>query len=318
MVLNCIFIFVIGLLGEECKNQYILLGILFGISQGVYWLAGHALRSQLIPFQDTKNYISITGIINQVIKILFPIMIGTSIELTSFKEVAIAIFLLTIVQIIASTKLKQRENKQEEFNLLHYMKKLKKLGEQANGVKRMYKIAFYEGINSSLMGTLITIIIMMAFHTSFNLGALTTLFSILAIIANMIYKKYYKQKYAKTYIIVCTLIPILSVIGLLISIDKTAVIIYNITNAIFITILSNIKNTQRYNCLDVEEIKEDKIEHQSMFEIYLALGRVSAYIVLLIVGLLNNIIYFKLLLFLVTLCFIPSSIDLYKADKSKV
>lgn len=317
MIINCLYILVIGLLGEKCKTFYCLLGILFGISQGIYWLAAHALRTKLIPFEDTKGYISIQGIISQVIKIVFPIVIGTSIELTSFKEVAILIFGLTILQVIASTKLKQTITKVEGFNLLHYVKKIKKLGEKAKGVRSSYKLAFYEGINNSLLTTLITIIIMMTFQTSFNLGALTTVFSIFAIIANIVYKKCYKNKNAKMYITLCTILPILSVLGFLVGINKTTVIIYNLINAIFITILTNIKSTQRYNCLDIEELKDYKIEHQSIYEIVLAIGRVTGYFVLLMVGLLNNIFYFKLLLFIVTLTFIPSSIHLYKVSRQE-
>ncbi len=317
MFLNCIYVLVIGILGEKCKDFYVLLGILYGISQGVYWLGGHAFRSLLIPFEDTKNYISITSILNQIVKITVPILIGTSIELTSFKEVAIAIFILTIIQIIASKKLIQEEDKSVGFNLLHYMKKLNELGLKAQGIKRQYKIAFFEGINSSLMKTLITIVIIMAFHTSFNLGALTTVFSILTIIANMIYKKNYKEKHSKAYIIICTVFPILSVIGLLVEINVVTVILYNIVNAIFIAILENIRDTKRYNCVNKEELEGYKIEHQSMYEICLGLGRVVAYTVLLIVGLLNDIIWFKLLLFMVTLCYIPSSINLYKSNQKE-
>lgn len=318
MVINCIYILIIGLLGENCKKFYYLLGMLYGISQGIYWLAAHTLRSKLIPFEDTKNYISIQGIINQVIKIVFPIVIGTSIQLTSLKEVAILVFMITIIQIIASTKLKQNITKTEGFNLLHYLKKIKKLGEKAEGVRSSYKLAFYQGINDSLLSTLITIIIMMTFQTSFNLGALTTLFSIFAIIANMIYKKYYKNKYAKNYIIICTILPVLSVFGLLVGINKTTVIIYNLMNSIFITILTNIKSTQRYNCVNIEGLENDKIEHQSIYEIVLGLGRVIGYFTLLIVGLLNNIAYFKLLLFIVTLTLIPNSINLYRTSKKEV
>ena len=57
MIINCIYILTIGLLGEKCKVFYCLLGILYGISQGIYWLAAHTLRSELIPFEDTKKYI---------------------------------------------------------------------------------------------------------------------------------------------------------------------------------------------------------------------------------------------------------------------
>lgn len=69
--------------------------------------------------------------------------------------------------------------------------------------------------------------------------------------------------------------------------------------------------------MDVEELENDKIEHQSMYEIVLAIGRVTGYFVLLMVGLLNNIFYFKLLLLIVTLTFIPSSIHLYKISKQE-
>lgn len=317
MILNCIYILIIGILGERCKDFYILLGILYGISQGIYWIAGHALRSELIPFEDTKRYISINGIITQIIKIIFPIVIGTSIELTSFKEVAILIFILTVIQVIASTKLKHNNKKVEGFNLLHYLKKINKLGDKSNAVKCSYKLAFYEGINNSLLNTLITLIIVMAFKTSFNLGALTTVFSIFAIIANMVYKKYYNKKHAKIYIILCTVFPVLSVIGILIGINKETVIIYNVINSIFITILTNIKCTERYNCLNVEGLEDYKIEHQSMYEIALAMGRVSGYFVLLIVGLMNQMICFKVLLLIVTLTLIPNSINLYKMSYKK-
>lgn len=128
---------------------------------------------------------------------------------------------------------------------------------------------------------------------------------------------HYYNKYAKSYIIICTILPVLSVLGFLVGINKITVVIYNLINAIFITILTNIKATQRYNCLDIEELENDKIEHQSMYEIVLAIGRVTGYFVLLMVGLLNNIFYFKLLLLIVTLTFIPSSIQLYKISKQE-
>ena len=315
MIINCIYILVIGLLGEQCKTFYYLLGILYGISQGIYWLAAHTLRSELIPFEDTKKYISTNEIISQIIKIVFPIVIGTSIELTSFTQVAILVFILTVFQIIASTKLAKNTSKIEEFNLLHYLSNIKKLGKKAQGVKRCYKIAFFEGFDSSLLSTLITIIIIMAFKTSFNLGTLTTIFSIFTIVTNMIYRKYYKHKYAKSYIIICTILPIFSVLCLLFDINKTSVIIYNLMNSIFIKLLSNIKTTERYNCLNIDGLENCKVEHQSMFEIALATGRVLGYSLLLLVGLLNNIFYFKLLLFISTLTLIPGSINLYKMSK---
>lgn len=317
IILNCIYILVLGLLGENCKDFYVLLGILFGISQGTYWLAAHTLRAILIPFKETKNYYSIQNVIQQIVKIAIPIVIGTSIELASFAKVAIMIFILTLIQLVCSTQLKQKIENDNSFNLLQYMGKVKKLGEKTKNIIYSYKLSFFSGINESLLITLIAIIITMAFHTSFNLGVLTTFFSIFTIVSNLLYKRYYTEKYCKFYITVCTLIPVISVISLLIDINPLTVIFYNIVNSIFITMLINIKTTQRYNCLDIEELEEYKIEHQSMYEISLAIGRIVAYTALLITGLFQDIIWFKLLLFIVALSFIPSSIILYKSQVEK-
>lgn len=291
------------------------MGILYGLSQGVYWIACHALRAELNKGKSSKTYVSLSTVLGQLVKIVVPVFLGTSIELTSFSKVGIIIFIITVIQIILANNIKMQVREIEEFNLLKYINKLNKLGVKAQELKKSYKIAFNEGITSSLKGTLITIIIVMAFNTSFSLGFLTTIFSILTIIATMVFQKYYKKENSKKYIIICTTISILSVLGLIYSINKVNVIIYNICNAIFVSILTSIKNTQRYNCMNKEELQENLIEHQSVYEIALALGRIIAYIALLVVGILNDIIYFKILLIIVTLLMIPNSIYAYKIEK---
>lgn len=263
-----------------------------------------------------KIYIS-QILLNQTVKIAFPIIIGTSIEIISFSNVAIIIFIVTIIQLIISKFIKTINKKIDSFNLLKYTKKIEELGEQGKSIKRSYKIAFLEGINSSLLSTLITIIIIMAFNTSFNLGALTTVFSICTIVVAIIFQKIYKNKYAKKYIILCSVLPLISVLGLVFNINKTTVIIYNFFNATCFAMLNNIKNTQRYNCAKIGEIEKNQIEHQSIFEITLACGRIIGYFMLLLVGLLNNIIYFKILLIIAIIMLIPNSLYLYQMEKQK-
>lgn len=53
----------IAILGEKCKNYYILMGILYGISQGVYWIACHALRAELNKDKSSKKYLSFAKIL---------------------------------------------------------------------------------------------------------------------------------------------------------------------------------------------------------------------------------------------------------------
>lgn len=55
IILNCIFVLIISILGEKCKEYYLALGILYGISQGVYWVVCHALRTEVMNGENTKN-----------------------------------------------------------------------------------------------------------------------------------------------------------------------------------------------------------------------------------------------------------------------
>lgn len=315
IILNCIFVIMVAILGEKCKDYYIVLAILYGIQQGIYYVPCHVLKTAIGDKETTKNYISVSKIINQIIKIIFPIVIGTSIHLTSFSKVAGIIFCMTIAQLIASRFIKVQQETEDNFNILKYMKKVKALGNKAQGIRNNYKIAFFQGITGSLLNQLITIIIMMTFGSALNLGTLTTIFSICTITSIYIFKRFYKKEHAKKYIVICSIIPILSVLGLVCNINKTTVIIYNFCNAIFIAVLDNIVNMQRFNSVKLKELEEFKIEDQSMFEIHLALGRIVAFSALGVVGLLNDIIYLKILLVVATLAIIPSAGRIYKTEK---
>ena len=108
---------------------------------------------------------------------------------------------------------------------------------------------------------------------------------------------------------------LISVIGLIFDINKTTLIIYNFLYTVTIVILNVIYNTKKGNLVNECNIEKWKIEYLAFVEIYIAIGRVLGYLLMLIAGIFNNLIIFKVLLVVVAI-FAPISAKLmYKIEK---
>ena len=314
IVLYCIYILTIAFLKEKILTYCIPLGAFYGIVQGFFWGAGHTLISEVVGEEKTsKKFIAIRSIVDKVAKIIFPIIFGASIEFTSFFYIAKIIIPISILQFSFSLLIKQKDNsKKENFNIIKYIGYLKK--HSTEKIKTIHKIMVLEGIVHYLLETLITIVIIMTFKSSLNLGILTTIFAIFSIISVYIFRRVYKDKNPKKLIIASAIILLACVMLLIFNINKTAVIIYNLASSIFMVLLRNYAEMKRYNSTEnYKEIREKYlVEYQVCSETLLGISRIIGYTVLFIISFSGNIIYFKGLLLLVTLCIILYAKELYK------
>lgn len=77
--------------------------------------------------------------------------------------------------------------------------------------------------------------------------------------------------------------------------------IYNIISYSFIVILEILFNIERFNNKENNINDEYYIENQIFINMIMQIGRIIGYGLLFIIGLSNNIIYFKILLLLTTI-----------------
>ena len=157
------------------------------------------------------------------------------------------------------------------------------------------------GIVESSISTLIVIITIMTFKTSLNLGILTTIFSAFSMLSLMLYDKFYNKNNAKIILSLCSVVVVIGVIGLLINISKTSLVIYNFCYMVTFCIFDVVYNTRKGDL--VKECKIDKYreEYIGYTSIGIGIGRIIGYVLMLIVSFTSNIIYFKILLAVVTL-----------------
>lgn len=319
IVLRAVFILFIVILKENIATYFPIVAILYGISEVFYWTSHEVLYIDVTTNENRKDYMSIKTILGKIINIIAPIILGSSIELYSFTKIAIYIFILSVIQIIISLQIKTDKNETlitNKYSIKTFLEDLN--NSQKIKINKYTKSAIAYGVIESSMQTLVVIITIMTFKTSFNLGILTSVFSICSMIAMYLYKNFYNRNNSKFVLYLCSSLIVIGVIGLVFDINKITLVIYNFVYTISICILGVIYDTKKGDLVKECNIEEWKVEWVSYVVLFMHLGRISGYILMLIAGLFNNIIVFKILLILVTL-FAPICTQLmYGVEKIKV
>lgn len=304
IVIRAIFILYTFLLGENLKTNFVIVAIIFGLSETLYWSTHELIFIDVTNNNNRKDYMSIKKILSTIVKIVAPIVLGTSIELYSFSKVAIYIFALSVIQIILSLQIDSKEfsinNKGEPYSLKKYILVLRE--NRLKSIKKFYGASFFFGIVLNTLATIVTVVTVMTFKTSFNLGILTTIFSVFSILSLFLYKKIDNKNKIKKFIIICSVLVMVSVIGLLLNISKATLIIYYFTYSITICIIDTAFNTKKGDLIKNYDIEKYNVEYVMMCETFTEIGNVFGFTLMLIAGFVGGIVSFKLLLLLITLC----------------
>lgn len=301
IVSRALFILFIVILSEKIATNFILIAIIYTFSEILYWCAHELIYIDVTTNDNRKNYMSIKKILGKLVKIIAPIILGTSIELYSFTKIAIYVFGLSLIQIALTLLIKTDiENcKQDKYSFKKFLNYITE--NKLEKIKKYNLAGMAYGIVESSISTLIIIITVMTFKTSFNLGVLTTIFAICSMISLMLYNKFYNKKNSKLILTLCSIIVVIGVLGLLIDINKTTLIIYNFCYIITFCIFDVVYNTRKGNLVKECKIENYREEYIGYTSISIGSGRIIGYILMLIVSFTSNLIFFKLLLAIVTL-----------------
>lgn len=314
IIMYCIYILIVALLKEKIVNYYLFLGSFYGIVQGFFWSAGHSLINEY-TLKKENDFISIRSIIGKILEVILPFILGASIELTSFSTVAKIIIILSILQFSFSLLIEDRKGTNtQKYSLKEYIIYIK----NNRKFKIFYKLIACDGIVSYLLDTIITILIVMSFKTAFNLGILTTIFSLLSIISVYLFQK--KLKNTKIISIISTVFMVISAVLLLIDINNYTIVFYNLCDSVFLILLINKAETKRYEVVAKDKIVNEKylVEHQVLSEVILNISRIIGYAVLFIASIFSSMLIFKILLAVITLiiiiyCQLMNNLDLNTA-----
>lgn len=297
IIIRAIFILFIVLLGNKLSNMFIIVAIFCGISETLYWSTHEMIFVGITNNGNRKGYMATKKIASTIVHIVAPIIIGSTIELYSFTKIAIYVLALSIIQIILSLQIKidnKVNSKTTNFSIKNYINIIK--SKKDLSVHKYYKSNLLYGIVEDPMKTLVTIITIMTFKTSLNLGILTTIFAISQIVVMYLYKKFYNRNNAKYILFAISVLIFIGTMGLVIDIGKITLIIYNFACTTGLCIFDAIYNTQKGDLIKECNIEEYDVEHVMVNSFLTCLSRFIGFSLILIAGIIDNMIVFKGLL----------------------
>lgn len=316
IVIRAIFILSIVLLGEKISTYFILVAIFFGISEALYWNPHELVYMEITNNENRKKYFVLKKSFSIIAKIITPLILGFSIEYASFSKVAIYIFILSLLHIYLTCKINIKEfnidNRDLKYDIKKYVNKIK----DKKSLINLYKTSFLYGLVSDVIAVLVVIITIMTYKTSLNLGILTTIFSICSIGSMYVFKKYYNKNNSKKVLFTCSILIFFGIFGLLIDINKLTFVIYNFVYTVSFCILDIIYNTKKADIIKECNIQNDIVEHSVFSDLVMNIGRILGFSLMLICGLLDNILSFKILLFIVSMMIPLYSYAVYKIDNN--
>ena len=301
VILRALFILFIVLLSDKIAKYYLLIAVIYSLSEIFYWCSHELINIDVIDNENRKHYISIKKVLSKIINIISPIILGSSIELYSFGKIAVYVLILSIIQVIINLLIKiDIKNIPQKYNFKEFLGYIK--ANKLTKIKSYYLAGVAYGIVEASISTLIIIITIMTFKTSMNLGILTTIFSICSMFSLALYNKHYNSKNASIVLFSCATLLLIGVIGLLFNISKITLIIYNFCYTITFCIFDVVYNTRKGDLVKECNIENFKEEYISYTTISLGIGRIIGYLLMLATSFLIDIKYFKILLLLVTFC----------------
>lgn len=315
VILNFFYILSIIILKENIINHLALISILYGISSSAYWFPYNLFVINKIDNSYRTEYTVKSKIVSSIIGVLFPILLGSIITATNYELTAVIILFISLVQIILSFLLtRDLKDNLSKFNLKNTWKKLKNNSQ----IKRMSIVEFFVGMNVSdgALEILMTILIFNSFKTNLNLGIITSIATILSIVAVHVYGKIYKNRNDKNIIIASSVIPVLSVLLLLIWKNSITIIIYNFCYVIFTSLLTLTREIRLFNISDSNIVnKNNQIEFFAIREGILNCGRIIGYLMLLLAGISGSQLVLNIIMVILTLSILIMGVNIKKIEK---
>jgi len=254
-------------------------------------------------------------ILSKIVNVVSPIILGTSIELFSFVKIAIYVFLFSILQIflLFSIKTSFKNQSAEKYSLFNFLEYIKK--DKIKKIDNYGRSGIYLGILENSISTLIIFITIKTFKTTFNLGVLTTIFAICSMISLLLYKKFYNKKNSYFILVLCCVIFVTGVFGLLVEFKKFTLVLYNFCYIVSYSIFDVIYNTNKGNLVKECNLENYSVEYINYASNTILIGRILGYLLIFIVSFIENTIFLKGLLALLTITAVFYSYNTYKIEK---
>lgn len=314
IIIKGLFIVLIIFLGEDLAQKAMLAGAVYGIAESCYFSSYNVMKCEIIPRVQADSFIALNTLFNKLINIVFPILIGFMIDVSTFMSVAIYVLVIVGIQLLFSFFIKSKKPENSSFKFFGYIKKLRTITEDVKRIKRFYPVALGYGL-TTICTSLSSLLAIYTFKTNLNLGLFTAGFSVVSVIALLLFKKFTKQGERKILYLLMAILPFIGAISVTIKVEKLSYILFYLTETVSLTILAYALDVQRTVILKKTGHYEDIAEHQTLTEIVFSIARCLSFALMLVLGLLLDVLGLRLLMIGVGLAFPFLTYFLHRMEK---
>lgn len=308
LILTCVFI------GNNLAQMLVLAGILSGISEGAYYATYNTMKQEMVSRNSMDKYVVLSMILQRIIFIVFPITMGALIDISTYSMVAIYILVIAAIQIGISFRIRAQKPSNSHFSLKEYIQKLKDNPEIGSKMKLLYIAAIPYGL-ATIVGVLLNVSIMLQFETSLSLGWLTTLFSVISALFIVFINRFTQKGKRSGLFILTAILPIFGSVLFSILPGLVTIIVYNICNAISSMTYKTIYDIYRNRNLKEAGLYSEIQEHQTLSEVIFNIMRALSFGIMLVLGLIQNLLVFKIFLCVCSLTYSVTLILLLVYEK---
>lgn len=229
----CIRVSTIFLLGNtimvllfrnKLADYYLILAVLYGIAQGIFWCSIHTFTTEALGGKKMAGYIGWFISLSAFANIVFPFTLGAIIEFINFTAAALIATGISIVLLLFTLVLRdQRKNNGVGFSLRAFFRHLREK-QISRPMWSQFLIQSMYGIQT-MVTICITILIVRELDSDYSLGALTSVFSAVALVTVTVYKTIKAPKLKIWIYYAASMIPLCCAVVLLFSVSHFTIIL---------------------------------------------------------------------------------------------
>lgn len=312
LIIYALFYALMLLIGDKGVSYIYLLGFIYGIAAGFYWLAFHTLSFDFTSVNNRDTFNGFNGGCSGIAAALAPItsayIISRFAGVRGYNVVfSMTLFMFLILILISFTLKCKNYGSKLDFK--------KAIGSNCEEWSVIRKSSFLWGFRDVIIAVLINILIIETTGSELSLGKLTFIGSLCSSLAYVLVQRIIKPPRRRLSIYIGTLGAFLAVLGLVININITTLLIYAIVNSFFIPFFIIQWSSSTFNVIDRVHEENMRIEYLINRDLVLNTGRAVSAIILLI--LLVNFKDISVLKFYLVFISIAPSLSGYFLGKLK-
>ncbi|MFE9278139.1 MFS transporter [Paenibacillus glucanolyticus] len=269
--------------GRDAVHYIWPLGLLFGVSLGLFWLAFNVVYFEISNAENRDWFNGWIGLLGSVTGIIGPWLAGWVITWMHGDEGYRLIFTVSLVIFAAAVVLSfflRKRPVQNDYNWLEGLRRLKEGG--------VWKYAVWglavQGMREGVFSFLITLLVFVATDQESKLGQFALITSAVSLVSYWACGKWFKPQFRKIGMLVGAVLMLLVILPLLLAVNYTTLLVLGIGTSLFIPLYMMPAISVSFDLMGLnQENVEKRVELVVLRELSLTLGRITGLLVFILV-----------------------------------